>query len=421
MTSIIPFDTQELFVTLTRVQISKLTPTVLSSLTDEQISWFTPTQISWLNNSQISFIRVNNFTIDQLRNILTQIAFFSSLNGFTKEKIESFSIEQIKFITQSTIVKTDIYVHTLFTGAQLEAMNPMTFKSIKHNILSNEQLSFIHRNLSVIETLDSLREDQIKSLSAKQIKWVTPKCLSMSNTKPLTSLILNSLSSAQFISLKLNELTIDQVKSLTRSLSFLSNLSLLTEKQIQCLSKEQFVFISTKLLEASSSVLHLLTKFQINSLSIPQLSVVVNSVPTAITLIDKIDPKLVPFISVNNLTVEGFNILQQLDKFNCFVDKYADIQKISYVRYLTNKQISELKPEHINVLNVSVLSFKQVPLIDITKLTKEQLGQFSNDNRGAMSDSQLTYYMDNFWNSNNDVVEEEILENATNEQQPNEQ
>ena len=230
--------------------------------------------------------------------------------------------------------------------------------------------------------------------------------LSNSNITLLTSEQLNSLSNQQFIALKITDLTLDQFKSLGRVLASLPSLTLLSKEQVESLSKEQLIFISVKVLEASITVLPLLTKTQINSLSLAQLSAVIRLNQSSFSLLDKIDSKLVPLLSIKDLSVDGFNLLQQLDKFNCYVDKYAYIQKITYVRYLTDKQISELTPDHYKVLNVSVLSFRQVPLINITKLTKEQLGCFSNDNRGAMSESQMNYYMDNFWNTNNDIPDE---------------
>jgi hypothetical protein len=404
--SSLPFDTQELFITLNRTQISKLSPETISSLSDNQISWLTKLQISWLNKNQVAALRVHVLSIEQLKDMLTQIAFFSTLNNFTKEKIQAFTLNQVKLISPSALANTEHYVHTLFTGSQLDAMTVLQFKEIKLNLLSIEQLSLVNRNLSVLDTLNSLREDQIKSLTPKQMKYISTKCLSNSNITLLTSEQLNSLSNQQFIALKITDLTLDQFKSLGRVLASLPSLTLLSKEQVESLSKEQLIFISVKVLEASITVLPLLTKTQINSLSLAQLSAVIRLNQSSFSLLDKIDSKLVPLLSIKDLSVDGFNLLQQLDKFNCYVDKYAYIQKITYVRYLTDKQISELTPDHYKVLNVSVLSFRQVPLINITKLTKEQLGCFSNDNRGAMSESQMNYYMDNFWNTNNDIPDE---------------
>jgi hypothetical protein len=151
--------------------------------------------------------------------------------------------------------------------------------------------------------------------------------------------------------------------------------------------------------------LGLLTKSQLNDLTLQQQIIVIQKNPSLLVLLDVIQPKLVPTIPIKLLPVEGFNHLQQLDKFNVLVDKYAEIQKRTFIRYLTNQQLSELTEEHMKSLNVGVLNLKQIPLIDITKLSYQQLGFFSNETRGGMSESQLLYYMDNYWNVDHVAME----------------
>ena len=401
----ITFDTQELISSLTRAQISKLPQSTLSSLTDEQITWFTPIQITWFNKAQIDAIRVNNFTLEQLKNLTVHISYFNSLNGFTKEKIESLNLTQIKFLTPSTISNTDSSVHKLFQGPQLEAMPVLSFKEIKHNILSLDQISHVNRNLSILESLDLLTEEQVKSLTQKQMKYITTKCLSNSNAKNLLANQLNIMSNVQFLALKITDIQVEEIKLLNRPLSFLPSLSLLNKDQIQALSKSQLNLITVKALDSSDSSLGLLTKSQLNDLTLQQQIIVIQKNPSLLVLLDVIQPKLVPTIPIKLLPVEGFNHLQQLDKFNVLVDKYAEIQKRTFIRYLTNQQLSELTEEHMKSLNVGVLNLKQIPLIDITKLSYQQLGFFSNETRGGMSESQLLYYMDNYWNVDHVAME----------------